>query len=285
MEFSHAFWAKPLKENKFNENFELSLQTTLLDFALSVAFIHKFNNKITLYADKEGSELLSFIDYDKVVILDVPEDLPKHFAASVKFIALKKMQLNEILIDGDILLRKPDIYDIIRNKKDDVIYSVFEENTGILAQEEYVKYYTKLMDKLKDADFEEPYHNFTLEDIVFPNTSILKFNSELAKGEYIKQYEKHIELLKSIDFEGLWPDLIIEQYFLKLCCDYHNFSNSPILYDFIHNEEKALEIGFSHLGPMKYKYNTMARMELYFADKKLFDGVLKKYKEITGKIM
>lgn len=283
--FAHAFWYKPLLNKKFNDDFELSLKTTMLNYAFSTSLIHKFGYKITLYADKDGADLLSFIDYDNVIVLDVPENNSIHFAAMIKFMALKKMTLNDVLIDGDIFLRKQEIYDIIEYKKDDVVYSVFEENSGILRKQEYVEYYTKLMNILENQNFDKPYHNFKLEDICFPNTSVLKFNNQTAKDEYIKQYEKHFNYLNNIDFGNVWPDIIIEQYFLKLCCDYNNYTHSPLLEDFVNNEDKAKKIGFSHLGPLKYEYNVMCRMELYFTNEITFKNLLSKYREITGKIM
>ena len=70
MKYIHTFWSKPLFENKFNE-FNISLDTILLDYAFSVDCIHKIDHKIVLFADEMGAELLSFIPYDEVHIVEI----------------------------------------------------------------------------------------------------------------------------------------------------------------------------------------------------------------------
>jgi hypothetical protein len=54
-----------------------------------------------------GAEMLSFIPYDNVIIVDMENTSP-HFAASIKFKALELIEPDDVLIDGDLFLTKPE---------------------------------------------------------------------------------------------------------------------------------------------------------------------------------
>jgi hypothetical protein len=51
--------------------------------------------------------MLSFIPYDNVIIVDMGNTSP-HFAASIKFKALELTGPDDVLIDGDLFLTKPE---------------------------------------------------------------------------------------------------------------------------------------------------------------------------------
>ena len=103
MRFVHTFWSKPLYNNKFN-TFNNSLKCILSNYGYSVACVKSFGEKIILYTDEKGAELLSFIPYDEVIIINGLEGESIHCAAQLKFEALKLYQDGDVLIDGDLFI-------------------------------------------------------------------------------------------------------------------------------------------------------------------------------------
>ena len=250
MRFIHTFYSKPLFENKFNK-FETALKFVLTNYTLSAQYVKKFGHNIILYTDTKGKELLSFIPYDDIIVLkDIEHN--KHFAAQFKFKALEHYQYGDVLIDGDCFLRKEEAFKKVADDKYDVIYSFFEPYRYTL-QGDMPKYYTKLFSVLRKYKFESPYKLPKVwKDMGWMNTSLMKFNNLSLLHEYINQYNKHKELLKNANFEDTWPDIIIEQYFLTLLCkDKRALAMVEDFYYDKNDNQKALDLGFTHLGKAK----------------------------------
>ena len=66
-----------------------------------------------------------------------------HLAAQIKFEALKRMELDECLIDGDLFIYKPEGFAAVNRCDVDFIYSFFENNKFIIYSDERAKYYDK----------------------------------------------------------------------------------------------------------------------------------------------
>lgn len=273
MKFAHSFWSKPLFDKKFG-SFNECLLNILLDYAYSAACVHKNEYKIVLYADKRGQELLNFIPYDEIHEIDIPDTEQKHFAAQVKFAALKQMEPQDVLIDGDIFIETKPMYDLIKANNPDFLYSFEESNETIFMKSNYeniLNYYQKLLPKFEQVKgllFPIP----TLKELRYPNTSLIKITNEKLKKKYIDQYFYHKDLLKDIDFENTWPDLIIEQYFLW---NYEkDYTIKPLMNEYINNT------GYVHLGNGKTQMQSKIRQKLYFLDKELMTKTMKRYREL-----
>ena len=273
MNFCHSFWSKPLFDKKFGD-FNNCLYNILLDYAYSVACIHKRGHTITLYADSKGIDLLSFIPYDNIVKIDIESDESKHFAAQIKFKALERMSSQDVLIDGDIFIETSDIFDLIKVNEPDLMYSFDESNETVFMKSNYDNirsYYDKLLSKFNSVDnlhFEVP----TIDQLRYPNTSLLKIPNQELKSDYIKQYFYHKNLLKDIDFENTWPDLLIEQYFIW---NYEkDWTIKPLMNKYVNSP------GYIHLGNAKDIMQSKIRQKLYFLDKDLMKSTIKKYREM-----
>ena len=144
MKYIHTFWSKPLYKNKFNK-FNACLDVILSDYAYSANCIHKLNRKIVLFTDPVGAELLSFIDYDDVVILNDIDNFSEHFAAQLKFVALEQCDLGDAIIDGDLFIKKINALEIIEGADVDCVYSFFEPCEYTL-RGDMRDYYKKLRD-------------------------------------------------------------------------------------------------------------------------------------------
>jgi hypothetical protein len=286
MKYIHTFWSKPLVEKKFAD-YNSSLTIILTDYAYSANCIHKLGETIELYADEYGAELLSFIPYDKVHIVNGLENESKHFAAQIKFHALKDCELGDILIDGDLFIRKPKANEIIKTYKNfDIVYSFFEPPQYTINSQERAIYYSLGVNKFisNNIHFEEPYYwPLKPEDYGWINASLTQFNNQELKDKYIEQYFKHKDLLKHVNWEKFWPDIVIEQKFLTLLSE--KYSKKAIIENFYFDPEannKALDIGFTHLGNLKQMLNEQITSMFINDNKNLYNKMieqLNKYKK------
>lgn len=287
MTFIHTFYSEPLFKGKF-EKFEISLNNILWNYTYSLTCIHKHNHKIKLFTDSMGKELLSFLPYDDIIVID-NFTVTHHFAASFKFYALKQCELEDILIDGDLFLEKKNVFDVIRLSKHDVLNSFIENNdyifnsirpnNGYNTQEEY---FESLFEKMKTIDglrYDLP----KICEIEYPNTSLLKISNKKLKEEYIEQYFYHMNLLKNVNFGNTWPDFIIEQYFLGKIIENGNYSAKQILINFPQSSEWENKLGFVHLGNEKTKYLPEVKQRLYNKDKNMYLTTNMKIFEILTK--
>lgn len=247
MTFVHSFQPEPLLRSKFR-NLDRGLKITLVDHAYSVECIHKFGHKIELYTDKLGAEILKLIPYDKVHIVENTITDNYHFAASIKFIALQNMSLDQILIDGDIFLEKRVVYELIQNADKDMLVSLYEPKEKIFKKETIAEMFKSCIvptlegyELPKDGDIKGWY-----------NTSCLKFNNESLKQEYIRQYIAHVKSAEFNDFtDHIWPDIVYEQYNIEALLRNTGCELSMVNPYYNIDDSFAYKIGFCHLGVAK----------------------------------
>lgn len=257
MTFVHTFYSEPLYKNKFNK-FEVSLNNILWDYCVSLLFAKKFGYKVKLFTDNRGKELLSVLPYDEIIVLNNTDTTP-HFAASFKFYALQQCSLDDVLIDGDIILDSKIPYNIIETSTEDFVYSFSEPNEYILQDGSPNQYYETndayFSDLIKRMDVPGLKYDLpSLSELCWPNTSLIKFNNQQMKDEWVNQYFYHLNILKNIDFGHTWPDIIIEQYFLRKIIENGSYSIKPIIKSFPYLTEEDQELGFTHLGCLKNDY-------------------------------
>ena len=286
MTFVHSFWSKPLLNNKFNV-YEEQLPIVLSNYAYSAFCVKKQGHKIKLFADRLGAEMLDFIHYDEVIILDNLDNECIHFAAQIKFEALKRMTLDECLIDGDMFLSKKDVFVIISSINTDFLYTIYEPYPATVRAGDGLNNYKKLKKtflKYKDK-FLPPYNISTKnEDLQWPNTSFMKISNQELKDEYIRQYEYHKNVLKDETDFAMWPDIFIEQLHLRKLLESKNYSHRPLIYDFPSRatNDYSYKIGLCHLGAEKEILKDMIYKRLKEANIKLYNLVFEqaeKYKE------
>ena len=290
MKFVHSFWSKPLFNNKFDK-FENSLKNIIVNYACSLSCIHHHNEKIVLYTDKVGAELLSFLPYDEVHIVENMNNNSIHFAAQIKFEALKRMELGDILIDGDLYLRTNEVIQYVKGLNEDIVYSFFEPHE-ITLRPASIKKHTDLAKILHGRTrYDVPTR---LEEFGWFNTSLMKFNNQKLLDEYIEQYEYHKGQLENINFGDTWPDIIIEQYFLTTIVKEKNYSSRPIIENYYYDSnynQKALDLGFTHLGGDKAMFYDWSLEIIKKQNKRLhhntvteLNKMLTSYRQLTQKI-
>ena len=113
-------------------------------------------------------------------------------------------------------------------------------------------------------------------------TSITKVSSLLfyILDKYIKQYYYHKDKLKDYEFTS-WPDLIIEQRFLTILIESSGCTHKPIIDNYYISPEanqRALDLGFTHLGTNKTPHLKWVVEMLEENDKQLYTKVLMQIK-------
>ena len=280
MKFIHTFWSKPMLNSKFGTR-KNHLRAILTDYSYSVHCIKKHNEKIVLYADSFGAELLSFIPYDDVIILDNLDNESIHFAAQTKIEALKRCDLGDVLIDGDLFLIHQESIDIIKEKlsRNDVIYSFFEPNE-LTCCENMKDFYREMLPKMNVIKYDSPYKiPNTWDEMNWFNTSLMAFTNKKLLDEYIIQYDHHKYLLKDIDFGGTWPDIIIEQYFLTRLVK-NKYKSEPVIKNYyfdISVSHYSKHIGFIHLGCTKQVVNKYYEEVLFKENPSLYRSMTNQY--------
>jgi len=279
MRFVHTFWSKPLYENKFGD-FNTQLKNVLSNYLFSAICVKSFGHEIVLFTDNKGKELLDFIPYDTVYLFNNDLEESIDFAAMIKFEALRHCNLGDIVIDGDLFLYEKGSYDILEKDTSDVMFSFIEPEEHIFYRGSRTRFLSELFYKIIDVPFAyDCYIPDNFKNFHWYNTSLLKINNQKLKDLYLDQYFYHKDILRNIKFEFSWPDVIIEQYFLRQLCEKNNFKAVPVIEDF--PSEKALqkshEIGFEHLGGEKDKLIDVVENSIKQHSQQLFDIYLEQY--------
>ena len=276
MNFVHAFWSKPMIMKKFLD-YETAVKVNLVNYATSVALIHSHGHTIDLYTDEVGRELFSDIPYDNVYIIENRID-NHHFAASFKFEVLQRLNLDEILIDGDILLRKPEIYRFIDRKNPDVLVSFFEPHSYLSNYSEGISENNiQMFSDLSEIPFLYPYQvpkDFDKCDGWF-NTSFIKISNQKLKDIWIQEYYENLNKIKDISNINYWPDVILEQYNLTKLVNEYQFIGEPLIKGFPSQgaNQFALYLGFAHIGSIKKDFHPHCVELLKTIDEDLFNRI------------
>lgn len=283
MRFVHTFYSVPLLANKFNK-YETSMTFTITNYAYSAHCVKKLGQEIVLFTDEKGKELLGFIPYDEIIVIKDIEH-SKHFAAQFKFKALQQCKLGDVIIDGDLFIKKQEALDRIKDDTNAVIYSFFEPYNYTL-RGTMKNYYINLLAKMRKVQYLDGYElPKKWGDMGWMNTSLMRFNDEELLQEYIRQYEHHKHILQDINFESEWPDIIIEQYFLTQLCK--NKQTKAIVEDFwvdpLYNIKSA-EMDFVHLGAAKPGYQKILNRDLSKENPELWKECVKQLEKYNIKI-
>lgn len=289
MRFIHTFNSKPLLKEKFNK-YEALIDVILNDYAYSATCCKKHGYDIILYTDKLGAKMLSHIDYKEVIILDLPDE--GHFAASIKFEAIKNMTKDDVLIDGDLFIQNKKAFELIESYNNyDFVYSFYEPNHFVIADEKALNMYKDMFNVFNKnkSVFKKPFELIEeYSELEWPNTSLMKFNNQKLKQKYLQQYFYFLYRLIHLDFGNTWPDIIIEQFHMKKLLEHGNYTSKAIIDNFPKPEANdfALEIGFTHLGSGKIYHNDYFKQKFKALNPILFEKTQKQvelYKSLISK--
>jgi hypothetical protein len=286
MKFIHTFWSKPLLNNKFNK-IETLLPVLLTQYAYSAECVHRLGEKIVLFADEKGAALLSHVPYDDVILVPELENESEHFAAQLKFYALRHSDLDDIIIDGDLFLLRKEVLEIIKNSTADVLCSFIEPPQFTAKNWALTDRYSRMIKQMDAVKYSAPYElPRSVHELAWANTSLLRVSDPELREEYIRQYFHHKELLQNINFE-FWPDIIIEQRFLTLLVHAHKKTLMPIVSGFMIDPDYnnyAIKIGFAHLGEGKVLAHPKFSKDLEVANPELYARTIKQINKYLKKL-
>lgn len=116
MHFVHSFWTKPYETNRWYMNDTITTKANVLLYTLSFLYLKSLNQKVVLYTDDKGKELLDFIPYDEIYLTlnDIPQDNPVMLWAQGKMYAMKNEPLDAIHIDADVMIMKNECIEKIK---------------------------------------------------------------------------------------------------------------------------------------------------------------------------
>jgi len=186
------------------------------------------------------------------------------------------MELGDVLIDGDIIIRDKYTLEMIGDDTHDLLYSFYEQYDYITNYGKNEDTYVKLLQKLDTITYSEPYMLPNIKELGWPNASMTRFTNQELKDKYIEQYQNHVQKLYNIDFETIWPDIIIEQYFLRLLCEKENYTFHPFIPNFPTPEsnEYSCSIKFTHLGGAKKAAQEIVENWLKNGNKDIYTNTL-----------
>lgn len=277
MALVHSLWTAPMLNNERGQASYKQIETTIWCFAMSVAYAKRLGEDIHLYADYLGRELLHSLPYTKIESLDIPTDFPTDFWAAGKFFALKKMQLGDIHIDGDVFLKTPELMEVINNRMlttDLIVQSI--ENSWSYDNEYYINCVNVIKDNGIVLPNQLPY--------VAPayNCGLVGFNNKELKEKYLQHYFNSVDIIKNHPTaleqirsnKETWMDLLIEQQHLFSLSRGYKVCN--LLGSGDETYINARTLGYQHLlGTDKWEQLHLVQQQLYKRDRELFYEVVR----------
>lgn len=271
MKLVHSLWSQPLLESAPVDR-QTKAVTMLWCYASSVAFAKMHKQPIRLYADEYAAQLLSFLPYDDILKLEVPEGTPSIFWAAGKFSAYKQMQPGDIHIDGDVFLQTRCVMQLLTHaaKKYGVLVQCVENGENC-----YDGAYDLVTTILNSRGVKYNGHKFPKFTKAF-NTGLIGFNDMKLRDKYVelyfdtmKQIQANPELIAELTEACSAPDIVLEQQMLYELYGHQQY------YSLLGAGEFSLEysryVGYQHLlGDAKTSWLYKTIQQLHDIDPEIF---------------
>ena len=255
MRYVHSLWTKPMLRNSRDVRMHKQVITSLWCHASSVAYLKRMGQPIILFADEYANELLSWLPYDEIIPLQVPDYAPICLWAAGKIFAYQKMQLQDVHIDGDVFIKTPKLHERIAygvTHADLIVQSIEDEDH---TANNYYKNCSFIADHFK-VEF---LHGAISRHTAAYNCGLVGFNNEELKRKYIENYlhchdqiSNSPEAIEAIQMLKCTQDLLFEQKNLFDIAKGYNVFN--LLGSGKEAYRTALQYGYQHiLGDYKWK--------------------------------
>lgn len=272
MNFCHSFYSKPVLTKGL-----IDLESVIWLSSLSVRHLQLLGQRVVLYADKLGIELLKpVVPYDEFIEIEIPDYVPSDCYAVAKFMALEKMNLDDIHIDNDVFIKTSRCIELITDNGADVVTQLIYK-AGMKDHEQLLNAinYLRILNFLPD---EFPF-------MLGTNNGIIGIRNQQLKDDYIDGYlgflKNNSEILSKYNRKDIVIDTWNEEW--RLCNMIFNEGRNLKLYTLFGNivddpnrvlvTEKANILGYEHLCGLKYPFVHRVMSELYCVDRQLFDNL------------
>ena len=278
--FAHSYWTGPIDGERQGYDSSRRWISHLYCFALSATYIKKLGYDINLYADEKTLKMFKDFPYSKFIEVDLSNTANPEFWAQSKFYALKKMDLGEIHIDGDVFIKHPDFMKLI-DLESDVNFQSFEAGNMIMSESCQLS-----RDFMKDIDFGDVFKPSEVMPIC--NTGVIQINNQELKDKYINNYFSSIDKMDKAGItknmsRKINPDIILEQLSLHQICNYYNYKLNPIFNTTAGPYLKVNEYMYVHLiSDKKYIMLPLVKKWLQELNPSLYEKLLPIEKEILG---
>jgi len=276
----HSIWTKPMKGLRWDIADQLKQNIWL--FALSVAYAKKMNAEIVLHTDELGKEIFGFLPYDEIHLTLEGLNVHERFWAAGKIFAQEAEPLGSVHIDGDVFLKKPEVYKLIKDNSADLIVQMVEGDStpSCLGScyEENLNLVLSALNRNVPVEFDRN------QDSAF-NCGLVRFNNPELKRRYIEGYKEMLEfcsreqsfIKRLIANTYQCPDIIMEQWWLKSVADYYDYKVKTVLPGWGgDNHGEAKKIGFTHvIGKDKYAQIPIVKNSLLMINPDLYCMVVK----------
>lgn len=279
MHFVHSFWTKPYETNRWYMNDTITTKANVLLYTLSFLYLKSLNQKVVLYTDDKGKELLDFIPYDEIYLTlnDIPQDNPVMLWAQGKMYAMKNEPLDAIHIDADVMIMKNECIEKIKKELYDndalVQHIQLDEFKAQYISPMHINYPEGISPNEKDS----------------VNNGILAFNNQNLKDTFLNTYFntltqiKNNEYLKSLYENDKYfaPDLVVEQRFLYDIIKRDNYTIGTILGITKKSTMADDELGYLHYcGKRKFKIIQFLKQEINKLNPEIYNKAIDKLKQI-----
>lgn len=272
MKFIHSLNTKPFNINLYNTNSTIRKYGNIIYYALSLAYLKRLGVQTVLYTDKLGQELLDFLPYDEIKLIDIPDSISPRFWAASKMDALSKEDVPVIHIDGDVFIKSEKLLNIIESTEYDVLVQQYEQGY-------WYKRDTSIF--WREPEFCKSI-GINLEDTQAYNTGILAFKNSNIKEEFTNRYKQIVHYFSNKYKQELdtlaycTPDLLAEQHLI------YNLSQDSKVFQLLpkdHNlaQAKAIDLGYQHvLSTIKFEYLVQCMQILQKLNPKIYTETYKK---------
>ena len=269
MKIAHSMYTPPLHRRGTNGNLEYQrlFAANSLYYTISALLLRKHGISPVLFCDEEALKVGKIDEslYERVIVL--PDEriskLSPRFWASGKFAcyAHPEWQSDWVHIDGDVFFLKPDLLEVIRQDKSDVLIQDLEVEQG----------YEEITRPVKDIFLNQPFLQLpasTAENAVSYNVGVISVRNNELRKKYVDTYfavaQKMTDCANLAQYHKMTVDLFAEQEVLALLSK--KYTTKTLLPDFAVRTEfrENDELGFRHYtGTLKYMpANLKERLEL-----------------------
>jgi len=246
----YSFWTQPLKKrwNEYRQGLTLEdmVQSSINCLYLSVLYAKKWGFEVEIVTDIDGQHYFRELPVDLITtdltFLDYNETWTKG-----KMLAIAKQRKPFVHVDWDVMLRKKEVVDMIKNCTSDVLI----QSIDTMQFDHDVRGYEINFHEIQFLKWRLDFEPAQAEDMIrsydeICNSAVVGFNDLELRDKYVSEYLKCLKISNDTD----WMDLsrIIDQYSLYCTVKANQASITQLLPDKKNIQETANKIGYAHFS-------------------------------------
>ncbi|HKD75678.1 MAG TPA: DUF6734 family protein, partial [Ktedonobacterales bacterium] len=180
MRVAHSVWSKPALCGRWH--FEDQLVRDLWSFALSAHYVKALGHELVLRTDDVGAQIFGILPYDEIRCTLDDLQAPDVFWAAGKIETLRIEPLGTVHIDGDVFIKRREVFDIIETDDYDLLVQ-----SDQLAEAQTVSILRPYLVRFLPQLFDEENRSY--------NCGIVRFLHQELREEFTNAYRKILAYL------------------------------------------------------------------------------------------